>query len=422
MIAKRKILFIGITLLTIMLMFSGNIFASESLGIYWNSNHDYEAYKDFADRFAKENNIKIDKELFLWPDLTKRLLADFTGNTESDLVELPASRVLTHATRGNLKNIADEVKEWKESDDWFDATWEEVSIGDKIYGLKLHHTAMTLFYNKDLFKEAGLDPNQPPETMKDFMQTAKHLSENLSDDVKAFGFDNDAGYMATFLATQETPYLIDREGNFLIDNENTRKVLRNLKSLIQNDYALVPDPGADYQVMRKAFINEKAAMIITGPWSIGNINEGNPDMDYGVAMVPYIEGTTPLLHGAGTAMVIPENAKNPDLAWEFMKGITDPQIEVRATLDTGMLMPRNTWANHEEIQKNTIVSNFSELLDKTTPFFNNSAYLGLSKLIGNGTHYETFYEKLLYTNESSDESLDWFINISEKYIERELRR
>ena len=57
-----------------------------------------------------------------------------------------------------MQDITEQVDAWEDRSDWFEATWGETTVNGAIYGVKLHHTALGLFYNKDLFEQAGLDP------------------------------------------------------------------------------------------------------------------------------------------------------------------------------------------------------------------------------------------------------------------------
>ncbi len=384
--------------------------------VYWNSNHDYKVYDTVFDKFAAEHGFKLQKIDLLWPDFSKKINADFAAGTVPDLIEVPAPWVSTFASQGNLQDITQQVQSWPDSKDWFTNTWKEVSLNGRIYGVKLHNTAFALFYNKDLFRKAGLDPENPPQTLEQFKNAVEVITEKTG--VPGFSFDADSQYLVPFLATSETPSLIKND-RIAIDTPSILKTLEVLQEIAKN-WALTPSPGASYQAMRRAFITGASAMMISGPWDIANIKKLNPNLDYGVTMPPYPKGVEPRTLVAGTAVAIPKGAAHPAAAWELIKLLTQVNIEVEATREAGMLMPRKTWANSSVVQQNKVIKAFAKLLPYAVPFGLRANQLGLPDLTWGGDLFDAFYQNIIYGLKSPSEALNEFVAKGNKEIQNRL--
>ena len=76
------------------------VLAQETFTIYWNSNHYYDVYDEVFQQFAEENNLELDIQNLLWPDMRTKLLADFTAGTVPDFLEVPAPGLPNSGRRG----------------------------------------------------------------------------------------------------------------------------------------------------------------------------------------------------------------------------------------------------------------------------------------------------------------------------------
>ena len=393
--------------------------AQQSFTIYWNSNHMYDAYQAEIDAFAAENNLDIKIETFLWPDMTTRLLADFSAGTAPDLIEVPAGWTADFGTKNLLKPLNDELAAWEDSSDWFDSTWPEVTVGDDIFGVKLHHTSLGFFYNKDLLKAAGLEP-VPPATLQELRDYAKTVTENLGPEVLGFGFDADPGYFNGFFATENNPSLI-KDNKVTLDSPEVIEALTILQEIASSGWALLPEPGASYQSSRRAFFEGKTAMMISGPWDLATLASDAPDMDYGIAAVPVLEGLASRPPAAGTAVAIPAAAKNADLAWQLIQRLTSVEVETAATIEAGMLMPRKTWAESEEVLSLPRIADFVPLVEAATPFDLEANRLGLSQLVGTGDVYTEFFQNIIYNRVTPEVAVEQYAREANQLIERKTR-
>lgn len=390
----------------------------DSLTVYWNANHYYEAYQAVFEEFEEEKGITIDVQNFAWPDMRTKLLTDFSGGTAPDLIEVPAPWVAEFGSKQLLLDITDRVESWPESEDWFDGAWPEVTVDGSIYGMKLHHTCFGFFYNKDLLREAGL-PAEAPADLLEFQEYVSVIADELGPEIQGFGFDQDAGYVLNFIMSDDVDTLIDN-GEIAIDTPEVREALGILQEVATSGDVLLAEPGASYQSTRRAFIDGKVAMMISGPWDIANLASNAPDMDYGIAMVPHLsEVSNPRVLVAGTAVTMPADSRAPDLVWELIQRLTSLETELAATEEAGMLMPRKSWAQDPTVRNTPKVSDFAQILPSASTFDLGASRMGLSDIMwsgGGGELTMQFYQKLIYGREPAAEALNEYVGRANRQI------
>jgi multiple sugar transport system substrate-binding protein len=192
-----------------------------------------------------------------------------------------------------------------------------------------------LYYNKDLFKKAGI--TRPPRTMSELTADAKKLTQHNPDgSLKVVGFDPASGFY------DGAPYKILRFGS-LFGGKYTDA---NGNSILSKDPAwareltwqknLIDWYGYDKLVRFQAGLGdefsasnafEKGQLAINedGEWRVAFIKNEHPDLNYGTAPMP-VDDAHPELYGSGhvngTIIGIPKGVKHEDQAWELVKYLT----------------------------------------------------------------------------------------------------
>ncbi|MCF7945053.1 MAG: sugar ABC transporter substrate-binding protein [Spirochaetia bacterium] len=385
------------------------------LNYYWNPDHLYNIYDEVINEFAEENGYAVNSQILNWGEFQTKITADFAAGTVPDLIEVPSPWIAEFASKGFLEDLTEEITSHPSYDDFFESTWTEVSYDEKIYGMKLHHTCFGLFYNKEHFNKAGLEP---PETLEDLVNVIDVIDNKLGPDIQAFGFDPTGQYLIPFLASAETPYLIE-DGASALDTPAVRKTLKTLQNIANSGKVFVPDPGSEDTRgdVRILFLTGKISMMISGPWEIGNIKNNYPDLDYGLVMVPHLSGVEPRTLTAGTGLAIPKGAKIPkDKIFELMTRLTDTDTEVAATLEAGMLMPRASWAEDPRVAEEKAVKLFGKVLTYATPFDIGVRKVGLPEITWGGSVFSKMYQKMLYTDKSMDDALNEYIKETNRLL------
>lgn len=190
---------------------------------------------------------------------------------------------------------ADFPQDWIESS--FSPMVAESKFQDEYWALPTAVRSLALFYNKDLFEAAGLDPEAPPTTTEEFLAMAQQLTQY--DDSGNTGIENlvKMGYAPEMTGQAHHWFrevLVRQFGGVPYSPDN-REVLWNSPESCEafkylTDFETVHYTGSSdnfiYENATDAFINGDEALHIDGSFRIGTIATNNPDLNYGVAELP----------------------------------------------------------------------------------------------------------------------------------------
>ncbi len=181
--------------------------------------------------------------------------------------------------------------------DFYPAVMDNFKVGDKVYGLPMYISPFVLYYNKDLFTQAGLDPNAPPKTFDEMLVAAEALSKLTSADgnkVYAFGQTTAAvpisGSALTAMIYNFGGSVLDAEGKLSVDNEGFTKAFEMLKTLDEKGYN---PQNAKLKDLRNLFALGQLAMYYDQSWGFNGVKTINPEA------VNFTASAKPLAGGAG---------------------------------------------------------------------------------------------------------------------------
>ncbi len=212
----------------------------------------------------------------------------------------------------------------------------------KIWGVPSAVTTTALHWNKTMFSEAGLNPEQPPRTVQELDEFAEKLTKwDASGRITQIGFlPQEPGWWAW-------SFPLWFGGSLVKDNE----VSIGTDPRSQEAFEWVASYSERYGVdaiqsftsgfgsfgsPQTAFFSGKVAMVFQGVWLNNFINDFAPGLDYGVAPWPSaVPGTEDFTVADGDVLAIPRGAKHPDEAWEFIKWMasSNPNAQSAEELD-----------------------------------------------------------------------------------------
>jgi multiple sugar transport system substrate-binding protein len=138
-----------------------------------------ELREQLIKKFEEQNpGIKVvDEYRGAGVDYRRDFLTAMRGGEGPDLWLAPTMDVPTYIAEGLTADITEFVNKWSNKDKVYPTLWEGIESDGKYYGVPNGSYVMTLFYRKDLFEQAGLDPNQPPKNWDELVEYAKRLTE-----------------------------------------------------------------------------------------------------------------------------------------------------------------------------------------------------------------------------------------------------
>lgn len=210
---------------------------------------------------------------------------------------------------------------------FYDTTWNYNSIDGDIYGIPVGFTTHVLYYNKDLFDEAGVDYPTSDWTWDDIYQASSEISD-LGDNIYGYVLPTtpDPYDFEMFLWSNNGSYT-DDEGTFSgnLNSPESIEVFEHFQGML-NDGVAVASEGSG----RDEITSGTAAMIVNGSWEINALN--NAGINYGMVEIPSFNSRESVSILSSSGLSIAEESDNKDAAWEFVKFWTNEEANI-ARLD-----------------------------------------------------------------------------------------
>lgn len=232
-------------------------------------------------------------------------------------------------------------------------------VDGKLNSMPFNTSNPILYYNKDMFKAAGLDPEKPPTTYEEITKAAQVLSK---DGKSGSSFAIYGWFMEQFFANQGVEYLNNGNGRTkaateaMVNNEAGVKTLTWWKEMVDNKTSA--NLGRKTDDTKKAFLAGQIAMTLDSTASLRGIVSG--------AEGKFQVGTGPLpkpsdakeggvvVGGASLYILNNKSEAEQQGAWEFIKFLTNPQTQAWWNVNTGYF-PITKKAYDEQIIKDNLV-------------------------------------------------------------------
>lgn len=214
------------------------------------------------------------------------------------------------------------------------------SSDGKFYQLPWKSNPVMIFYNKEMFTQAGIDAENPPlSTYDDFHATAKTIVDSGAADAAIWPAPTNEFFQSWFdfyplYAAQSQGELLVEDGEATFDSEAGTEVANLWKQMYDEGLSPKEAPTGD------AFADEKSAMAIVGPWAIAVYE----DIDWGVVPVPTKDGMPAeeiYTFSDAKNMALFTACENQGTAWDVMQFATS-QEQDQALLEKTGQMPFRT--------------------------------------------------------------------------------
>lgn len=298
----------------------------------------------YADEFNKANpRIKVTPIYAgtYQETIVKALTANKSGKPPATSVLL-STDMFTLIDEDAIVPIDDFIKTdpdraWLKS--FYPAFMANSQTGGKTWGIPFQRSTVVLYYNKDAFKEAGLDPAKPPANWKELKEMAHKLTKkDASGNVSQYGIQiPSTGFAYWLLQTLTTPndVLLANEAGTQVTFDNP-KVVEALDFWVNLAKEGVHPKGViEWGTTPKDFFEKKAAMIVTTTGNLTNV-KNNAKFDFGVAPIPgnVRKGGSPT--GGGNFYIFKKAPREQQqAAFEFAKWITQPERAAQWSIDSG---------------------------------------------------------------------------------------
>ncbi|MFQ6003480.1 MAG: extracellular solute-binding protein [Candidatus Zixiibacteriota bacterium] len=267
-------------------------------------------------QFEKENpNIKVNLTDLTWSDGHEKIVVAFASGTAPDVLELGSDWVPEFSYQDVLLDVTSEAEKIKKEF----LMWKPATIEERAFGFPWILDTRVLFYNKDLMKKAGLDPEKPPTTWDELIHCCEAISE-LKPEAYGFGANSAEPHR---LYKKFLPFFWANGGKILSDDSRESEINKSEAVKALEFYKKLTQNGMmDTQAMLdEAFKHNKIGFVISGGWLLNDLRKNHPELSFGICLMPRPEPHrgTPASFAGGEFLVINKKTKNPFEALELIK-------------------------------------------------------------------------------------------------------
>jgi multiple sugar transport system substrate-binding protein len=309
---------------------------------YWEkwSGAEENAMQQVVDAFNRSQDRIVVDFLSVGSVQEKTLLAT-AGGDPPDISGIYLENICSFADRAALIPLDDFIRADGSTPDQFLNRYAKAyarmgSYRGRTWGVPSTPTTCALYWNKDLFHAAGLDPEKPPRTLAELdAMSAKLTLRDAAGRLRQVGFlpQASAGWIWAFPQWFGGELFDGRNVTIGTDPINLRAYqwlagfsqtygVDNMRRLASSFGTLAsPDDP---------FLSGKVAMIFDGVWRHLYVRQFAPGLNYGVTGWPAAQpGVNDFTVATSDMLVIPRGAKHPREAWEFLKYVSSPNLSAQ---------------------------------------------------------------------------------------------
>lgn len=293
-------------------------------------------------------------------DYEKQLTLGIASGELPDIVILDGCGMASFISLGLFADITDEASDIK-WDEYIQGPLESTMMDGKHYGIPFATNCTALFYNKDMFDEAGLSYPDENTTWDEFKGMAKTLTKN-----GVFGFGN-AGTNTDEGTFQCLQWLYTAGGSYT-DIESGVDAYKLMQEMISDGSWTKECVNWTQSDVNNNFMAGNLAMQQNGPWQIPGIEANAPDLNYGVTVLPKKDASsgqaTSILGGENMGVV---NKDDVGGAVAFLEYYDQTNVMVEAMKQYGSFPPKTEAAKDGYWTNDPVQAAFITQLETSIP-------------------------------------------------------
>tara|TARA_R110002124_G_scaffold49437_3_gene144929 strand:- start:3666 stop:4943 length:1278 start_codon:yes stop_codon:yes gene_type:complete len=309
--------------------------------------------QELTDAWAAKNPQHNVKAVYAgnYEETTTKALTAATAGNPPHVAVLLATDIFTLVEEDVVIPITD-VASSEEDQVWLDGFYKgfmkDATLDGKIYGVPFQRSTPVLYYNKDAFAEAGLDPETPPKTWDEMIEMGKKLvKKDANGNVTQWGTRiptlglGGAWLYGGLVISNGSQLSADNGVDVAIDTPEAIGALEFLTRL--SEEGVMAPGGISWGDTPKAFVEQNAATIWTSTGNLAFVND-NAEFDWGVGFLPGGKGPGAPVGGGNFYIFKETTDEERAAALDFIKFMTTPENAAKWSIATGYIAPRaDTW-------------------------------------------------------------------------------
>lgn len=348
-------------------------------------------HQALIDEFNKSNPDMEVSAIYSGTAWTMRdkLLTAVAGGVPPDVSLIDQFWAAQFAATGSIVKMQDFVTgpDGIDRQDVHPIAWATATVGTEIWTMPYAMSNIVLYYNKDAFVAANLDPNKPPTTWAELVTYAKALTRDVNGDGNidewglTFPLRADEGTVYYWIA-----YLWQAGGEFynkdftetMFNSDEGVEALQYWIDLVHKHKVVPLAPPTE------GFKTGRVAMQFASSAQLSNLQK---QVKFQLGLAPMPSGKKKVTGVGGSNLAIFKTTpEKQTAAWKFVKWMSSPEVNLKWSTSTGYVPLRlsvlRSQAYKEFLKANPLVAAFVEQMDVAKPRPNVVSYADVSRVLG----------------------------------------
>jgi multiple sugar transport system substrate-binding protein len=286
-----------------------------------------------------QSAYRIEPRLVPGVQIVTELIRAIATGSVPDLVTIDSPVVASFSAQGTLTDLTNRVAQSHliKPDVYFKGPWASGQWRGKTYGIPRDANTLALYYNADMFRAKGLDPDKPPQTWSQLRAAAQKLRDRAKN-VYGFGFCATQAEEGVF---QWLPFLWQAGGSIEhLDQPEAAEALQFTTDMVLNDIASKDVINESQYEVTNTFMAGNIAIIQGGPWELPRMSK-TAKFEWRLTVLPVKDDKQIKADClGGYDFVIPKGAAQVEGAFRFIEFMSNPEV-LSNGWKSGRLAPRS---------------------------------------------------------------------------------
>jgi multiple sugar transport system substrate-binding protein len=270
---------------------------------------------------------------------------------------------------GQLVDITDQIGSIPELDTASPGHLTVATFEDRLYGVPLYADVSALFYNKDLFEQAGLDPEKPPTSLAEIREYADKITA-LGNDITGYYLPGNCAGCNIFTVgplmwASGAKIEAAGPGDEPLTGDGVKEVLQWARDMIKAGNTHASDQAENGETFHLQFGSGKVGMMGTGNFNITLARDQMVDhpFEFGISLLPGVEAGSAASFIGGDLVVIPKGSTRVDDAVSFMKFLLSDEVQVEVYAKALNLTTRSDMTDNQYFEAEPLVQDVAKALE-----------------------------------------------------------
>jgi multiple sugar transport system substrate-binding protein len=339
---------------------------------FWGLGREGQLIDELLPQFYAENpGIRVRTQQIPWTAAHEKLLTAFVGESTPDVAQMGNTWVPEFEAIGAIAPLDQRLpgSTIVDIDGYFPGIWQTNIVDGQLYGVPWYVDTRLIFYRTDVFAEAGW--SEPPKSWSEWIRLMDAIREKKLTAWPAYLATNEWQPPVLLGLQTGSPILNERGTHGEFSKPEFKEAFTFYTDLFARGYA----PKLSYNQISNVyqqFAEKDFAMIITGPWNVGEFRRRLPaelQDHWSTAAVPAPDGQpypgTSLAGGA--SIVIFARSEKQNASWKLLEFLSRPDIQLRFYEMSGNLPARREAWESEVFRADPAMRAFRTQLENVTP-------------------------------------------------------